>query len=177
MDHAKYKIRGLTVTNRNIICFLCIVALLLSGCQPLRKKFTRKKKKEREESEKFIPILEPIDYPPRVYTLEQDYKKHYSLWKIWDTDLVQSIENNDSDKRQKYLLSKALGELEEMEALLGEGKQAGFGTILEQLREVQKEYEKPAVMRNKITIKKQLALRAKEIRNQYSPKHVFPNQQ
>jgi hypothetical protein len=176
MDNAKSKTGKAMVHYRNVICALCILSFLLSGCQPLRKKFTRKKKGDKEAEGKFIPVLEPIDYPVKAYSLEQDYKQHFSLWKVWERDLMQSIENDDSDKRQKYLLGKSLEELGEMNALMGEAQQAGFGAVLEQVRQIQKEYDKPAAMRSKFSVKKRLNSSSKEIRNHYSPKQIFPDQ-
>lgn len=164
------------VHYRNVICVLCVVSFFLSGCQPLRKKFTRKKKEEKEAEGRLIPVLEPIDYPAKVYSLEQDYRQHFSLWKVWERDLLQSIENDDSDKRQKYLLGKTLEELEAMNSFMGEAQQAPFGTVLEQVRQVQKEYDRPAALRSKFSVKKQLSSSSKEIRNHYSPKQLFPDQ-
>src|SRR3989338_2477083 len=176
MDNAKSRPGREKVHYRNVIWVLCVLSFLMSGCQPLRKKFTRKKKEEKEAGGKFIPVLEPIDYPVKAYSLEQDYKQHFSLWKVWERDLMQSIENDDSDKRQKYLLGKSLEELEAMNALMGEARQAGFSAVLGQVRQIQKEYDKPAAMRSKFSVKKQLNASSKEIRHHYSPKQLFPDQ-
>ena len=176
MTNKKMRICGILGDSFSMVCLICAVAILVSGCQPLRKKFTRKKKKEREASERFIPVLEPIDYPKRIFSPEEEYRKHYSLWKIWDKDLAQSIENDDSDKRQKFLLIKNLEELEEMRALLAGEQQMAFDLTLDKMRNVQTVYDKPAAMRNKFTVKKIVSSCAKVIRNTFSPAQVFPAQ-
>ena len=68
---------------RNFIGGFLIVAVMMTtvGCEPLRKKFIRKRKAAQESSED-IPVLEPIDYPDKVYTAEDLYKQHYSLWQV-----------------------------------------------------------------------------------------------
>ena len=176
MDNAKDKSGKVSVYCRNMICVLCVLSFVLSGCQPLRRKFTRKKKEEKEAAGKFIPVLEPIDYPAKAYSLEGDYRQHFSLWKVWERDLMQSIEDDDSDKRQKYLLGKTLEELAAMHSLMGEARQAQFSAVLERVRQIQKEYDKPAAMRSKFSVKKQLSSSSKEIRNHYSPNQLFQEQ-
>ena len=59
------------------IIFICLlsVSLIAGGCEPLRKKFTRQKKKDQETSA-IIPILEPIDYPEKVHSSSGDDKDH-----------------------------------------------------------------------------------------------------
>ena len=41
-----------------------IVSLGFSGCETMRRKFVRQKKKK--ETAEFIPVLEPIEYPGPV---------------------------------------------------------------------------------------------------------------
>ena len=151
------------------LCCLCVVIFAVSGCTPLRRKFTRKKKKDKEQSQKFIPVLEPVDYPEKVYSSMERYKHHYSLWKIWDRDLLQAIERDGSDKRQKYLLGQAIEQLEEMKKRLVDEKQVELGQLIDDLRRVQQVYEKPASMRNKFSTRKKIELNAKKIRNGFAP--------
>src|SRR5262245_48984541 len=91
---------------------LAVLSVSLSGCEPLRKKFTRKKKADKKE--KFIPVLEPVDYPPsRVSSLEQ-YKYHFSLWQVWNKEMGQLADDPNTDKRLDYLYEQIIQELEEM---------------------------------------------------------------
>ena len=151
------------------ICCLCVLTLAVNGCTPLRKKFTRKKKDDKEGSQKFIPVLEPVDYQEKVYSPLERYKQHYSLWKVWDRDLLQTIDQDGSDKRQKYLFAQAIEHLEEMKKVMNEEKKIEFVVLIDELREVQEAYEKPSSMRNTFSIKKKIERNASKIRNQFGP--------
>ena len=171
----KYKIFNIQniALHRNLVCGLCVLALLVSGCQPLRKKFTRKKKVEKEDSGKLIPVLDPIDYPKKIYSAVEEYSQHYSLWKVWDKDILQSIDRGESDKRQKYILGQVLGELDEMSVFLTDDRKAKFQEAIDKVRDIEKEYNKAAAMRGKFAIKKKLSSISKVIRNEYSPRIIF----
>lgn len=156
------------------ICCLCAVVLTVSSCTPLRRKFTRKKKKDREQSQKFIPVLEPVDYPDKVYSSQERYKRHYDLWRIWDRDLLQVIDQDGSDKRQRYVLGQSIEQLEEMKKFLGDTKQAELAGLIDVLREVQRVYKKPALMRNKFSIKKKIERNAKKIRSEFASNLSLP---
>ena len=168
MDHKRHNIRRVFPGLVCICCF-CVLVLTVSSCTPLRRKFTRKKKKDRGESQKFIPVLEPIDYPPKIYSSLEKYKHHYSLWRVWDRDLLQTIDGNGSDKRQKYLLVQAIEKLEGMKELLTDEKKSEFTPLIDDLREVQQVYKKPVSMRNKFSIKKKIERNARKIRNGFAP--------
>ena len=157
-----------------VICTVCVLFLMTSGCTPLRKKFTRKKKEEGKTDQKFIPVLDPIDYPEKIYSADSHYKQHYSLWKVWNKDLLQVIELEGSDKRQEYLLAQAIEQLEEMRKWLTVAKQAELLKLIDELREVQQTYEKSASIRNKSSIKRKIERTAKKIRSDFSADNELP---
>jgi len=178
------KVRGLSMHNKKFglqrsmlstgfICCLCVLFLALSGCAPLRKKFIRKKKKDQATDSKFIPVLDPIDYPEKIYSAEENYKYHYSLWKVWNKDLLQVIERGGSGKRQKYLIDQSIKQLEEMRDLLNDAKQAGLTELVGKLKGVRQDYDKPSSMRNNFSIRSKIKRNAKKIRNGFSPKLLF----
>jgi hypothetical protein len=168
MDYRTHHFKRIISVGLLILLF-CIGTLPLSGCTPLRNKFTRRKKKDEEQSQKFIPVLEPIDYPEKTYSSLERYSHHYSLWKVWEKDLLQTIDDGGSDKRQKYLLTQAIEQLEEMEQWLIDERREEFALLLESLRAVQQEYEKQPLMRNTFSLKKKIERNAKEIRNKFAP--------
>jgi len=169
MDNAKVRNYHLIRMMVFIICFGVIIASLY-GCEPFRKKFVREKKKG-EQKEEFIPVLEPIDYAERVYSSEERYRKHYSLWRVWDKELNQVLSRGGvSDKRQKYLLAQVLGQLEEMKNWLIDPKLQEFSGVVDGYYSVQKRYEKPAQLRNMHIIRLKLERSAKKIRNEFNPK-------
>src|SRR3989344_1830966 len=103
----------------------------LTGCEPLRKKFTRAKKKVQETED--IPILEPIEYPKTVLTAEALYKKSYGLWKIWHVELSNSIVNTTNRKRQLYFLNQVVSTLSQMQVLLTPELQGGLKDAIAKL--------------------------------------------
>ena len=151
-----------------ILMTLFSFSLTSVGCEPLRKKFTRKKKKEKEISEEMLPVLNPIDYAPKIYTPEEKYRQHYGLWKIWSKDLLEAIEAKDNDKRQKYNLGQTIVQLTEMKKWIIEEKQRDLQTIIDDLNKIGLELEKPSIMRDYYFIKKTVEQNAKKIRNNFN---------
>src|SRR3989338_3029470 len=123
--------------------FLLLAVMTTSGCEPLRKKFTRQKKKDQGGSSKFIPVLDPIDYPDKVVTPQESYRHYFSLWQAWDKELVMRIEEHASNKKIDFTVHQALAQLTEMEKLLTGEKQKQLGQYIAQLREAQKDLAQP----------------------------------
>ncbi len=157
--------------RRNFLVWLILLSVTvvsLTGCQSFRKKFVRKKKEERKE--KFIPVLEPIDYPAKIHTSEEQYKYSYSLWKVWSTDYVKSLEEKDSDKKQKYALVQALKALEDMKNAVNADKQAKLEEIITRVNELNSEYEKSTEIRSQYQMKSRMEKVMSQIRNEMNPK-------
>jgi len=90
-----------------------IVLFAIGGCTPLKKKFTRENKKDPKDKG-FIPVLDPIQYPQASVSPEKQYKLHYSLWRVWHTDLMDQFRRDGKDKKQEYLINQMIVELTEM---------------------------------------------------------------
>lgn len=157
-----------------LFCCLCLLVFAAAGCAPLRKKFIRKKKRDAQQNQSFIPVLEPLDYPQKVYSPEERYRHHYSLWKVWDSDLLQAMGRGDSDKRQKYLLGRTIEQLEEMRTWLTGEKGEELAALVDDLRAVQRDYEKPASVRNEFSIRRKIERHAKKIRTGFAPGRSLP---
>jgi hypothetical protein len=141
-----------------------------SGCASLKKKFTRQKKKQAREE--FIPVLDPIDYAPLVVSAQQQYQRHYSLWKIWQRDLVQNIEAGAPQKKQRYLFEQMIVQLREMGAWLPGNKRAELLVFVEELEGILASYETPAPLRDAFSIKRKIESNAKKVRVAFDPKVV-----
>jgi len=148
------------------ICFFLVAALSVDGCEPLRKKFTRKKKKENVENEA-VPILEPIDYPAKVYSPSETYQHHYSLRQVWHNELLNLILEKGYDKRKLYLIDQVILNTQAMQNLLVEEGQASLAGSLEELRKVKADLEDPVPTRNLSALKRELILIDKDIREDY----------
>lgn len=152
------------------IIFVLIGALTFSsaGCEPFRKKFVRKKKGEQKE--KFIPVLDPIDYPPKIVTSEDQYKHAYSMWKVWSSDYIKSFEEKDSDKKQKYALAQSLKALEDMKSAAGDERKAGIDQLITNVNAINAEYDNDSNLRSSYQIKSRFEKVQSQVRNQFSPK-------
>jgi hypothetical protein len=130
---------------------LCMAVMVSSmGCEPLRKKFTRQKKKGQTGKE-IIPVLEPVDYPAKQYGTKEDYAKHYSLFRVWISDF-DTNRRDASDKKLVYDLDAALNELGEMENILKNPKKEELATLKTQVQFVRDQYAQPEAFRNSARI-------------------------
>ena len=154
-----------------IACFL-MMSLVLSGCEPLRKKFIRKKKKEREETTESIPILEPMEYPAKVDTPQDMYKYHYSLWQVWHKELINDILDNASQKHALFSLSQVILHLEEIKKLLSEEKQDVLSKDIKSLEIMQDDFRSSLSNRDETTLKLKLESMEKRIRKAYAFKNI-----
>src|SRR3989344_4966549 len=87
------------VSVLSVLVVLCVLTVAVGGCTSLRKKFARKKK-EKTNEQAFVPVLDPVDYPPPSVSPEERYRYNYSLWKVWYRDLVKNIDGKESGKNQ-----------------------------------------------------------------------------
>lgn len=148
----------------------------LTGCEPLRKKFTRQKKKDKESSTEIIPILEPIDYAEKEVFPQERYQYHYSLWKVWYNDFTSALEEEVSnDKRERYLISEMIEQLQEMKKWINEGKQLELASLVDDLHNVLKEYERPLGIRSRSQIKRRVDLNADKVQDTFRPKVMEGN--
>src|SRR3989338_6501362 len=143
-----------------------------SSCclEPLRKKFTRQKKKDAATQE-FIPVLDPIDYPPKFYSAESKYQHHYSLWQVWSKDFVTVLESEgESDKRQQYLLNQMTIQLQEMMKYVKDEKRQVLESLLVELSGIQKQLNSPAPLRSMARMKSKTKVVTDRVRRELSPK-------
>ncbi len=142
------------------------------GCEALRKKFTRKKKKV-DKSKELIPVFEPIDYARKEYSAEDAYKKAYSLWQVWSKELVTVIPRDSNDKNQRYLVAQIINQVTAMRDLLNEEKSSEIQKTLNKYMDIQNIYKKPESMRQRSIMTNKLRQANKELRLTFHPEQVF----
>jgi len=152
---------------------LCMIIMTAAGCEPLRKKFTRKKKEQKQED--IIPLLEPLDYPSKALSVFEQYRHHYSLWQVWHKDLMTAIKYNESDKSINYMLGQLIVQIEELQKISGASLEEGLGDIKNELNNVVKEFAKPAGLRNRTLIENRLIRLDRKFRKNYSPRIIKDN--
>ncbi len=153
-----------------LVVSLVFFAGTLGGCVSLRRKFTRKHKKKEETEE--IPILEPVEYPAKVYTAAELYHKHYGLWDNWYNELLFDLSQQQNKRREAFLLSKALDHLKEMRGLLDSEYQKKLDPYIAQLKEKEQILHDRTILRDYATLKIKLESIYRKIRKSFKPRDV-----
>ena len=162
-----------------LIACLVATSISLSACEPLRKKFTRQKKKDASADQDFIPVLEPQEYPAADKDPVQNYKQHYALIKAWYRDMWTALEERGgSDKQQRYLLKTIYGHIDEMRKLVVPQQQQKLDELAKILSYYDSALGVPPAMRNVARIRSDLRafdrmlrhkLRADKIKGAFIP--------
>jgi hypothetical protein len=100
-----------------LLLILTVIILNLSGCETLKKKFSRKPK----AGKKVSPVLVPQDYKG-IYPNSVLYDNHFIYWRTGTEDLMNCLQNKLSNKRQVLAASRAVEDLERMQDLLNSPK-------------------------------------------------------
>lgn len=106
---------------RTIVGLFLLLSVMvnLNGCYALRKKFTRKPKKEES-----APLYLDLKEYPKVPTRKM-YHQYYLFVRGWLEELKRSIEENISSKRQKKSIDQAVKNFEQIMYYYNEeGKEA-----------------------------------------------------
>ena len=158
------KVKGKVFFNLIVVC---LIAVCLSGCTALRKKFTRKRKTPKKE--KFIPVLEPIKYNLAQKTAEERYRYHYFLWRGWCKELEDSVAIQTWDKRQRKFLEQMSLQMGAMQKYVREEKYDVFSDAIKQLKGFQAYFDKPLMLRDKHSFKRKIQRHLKTVTNCCSP--------
>lgn len=160
--------------------FLFVLALLvltgsLSGCTSLRKKFIRKKKVT-DQTQDFIPVLEPVEYEQVVMPPLGQYREQYMLARAYFKDVWAAMGSvSAGDKQQVYVLKQLTVRLQAMADLLSGSKKDLLGQLIAQVGEVIGEYEKPAPLRRYDLLKGIVRKVEKSFRADFKPDAVMGN--
>lgn len=153
------------------VCFLIGISVLCGGCQPLRQKFIRKKTKMKEE--KFIPILEPVDYGQNAVSMEEKYTHFYLVYTVWEKELVTAIEEDDSEKRLKNHLEQLVLQLQEMQKVAPIEIRNSLAEIIMNYQSLGPQIDKSKVFRNEDYIVSQMRKLERKVRNELKPDVIF----
>ena len=117
------------ITSKILLAVLALALLIdLSGCAALKKKFTRKRKKD---------VKMPVYYQVRKYDITPSlelYEKHYIFWVNWHKELVQEL--GDNFKSDKKSAQEMIANLEDMGTLLVDEKRDELTPHIVELQKV-----------------------------------------
>jgi len=122
----KLKIKQLALFGT---CYLMIASLI--GCDAFVRKFTRKQKKDSISKEEMV--LVPEEYKSTM-TKEQIYRQYSLFWQSWQDELIESLAQRKSNKKQVDCAQEALKNLANLRALMKEDKQKKFDVYLNDLK-------------------------------------------
>lgn len=159
--------------KRKLICFALLsfaVAFTSIACQPLKKKFTRKKKVDEED--KIQPVLDPIEYVPLAADPVKQYNHYYKLWWAFHKDLKNDFQQEERPKRLSYLASQCVKHLTELLPLTEGDQREELESIIKGYKRLQSKMSAPLVRSEQYSIMRQLDGLAKKMRLKLSPKMV-----
>jgi hypothetical protein len=110
-----------------VCCVLC--AVVLSGCEALQRKFTRKPTQAAAAPN---PIISFQDYT-RAMTPMERYRKHYLMFGYWNGELLDTLQDtHPSPKRLKRVSGESLSELKTIQGLLSEEKASHLSRFVDE---------------------------------------------
>ncbi len=117
-----------------LVSVLCFLVTELTGCESvsesIRKKFIPKKKKEEAVPVMFYEDEFYSQYPNAVL-----YDNHYTYWKTWEKELIDSL-SGTNDKKIAQCAKLALGEMGLMRKYLTEPKAVELDKWMKDLQAV-----------------------------------------
>ena len=117
--------------NGTKILFWILMAASLAGCATVQKKFTRKVKEP-----KHTASVIPTEQGPyqKKFSNEFYYKSHFTLWKTWQSELIDSLGENR--KKVARAGQEALGHLRDMRQYLLPEKQTELDGPIRELEKI-----------------------------------------
>lgn len=129
-----------------VCCFL--MGAIVFGCSPaMRKKFIRERK-EPQNQDAVVPILEPTEYANAIETVRARYDYFYALLRVWHKDAVILAEEGASDRQMRYTLDQMKMQLQELMVMLGGASRQTAERGMGELADLLKEYDRPVSLRN-----------------------------
>ncbi|MBI4974290.1 MAG: hypothetical protein HZC19_00485 [Candidatus Omnitrophica bacterium] len=137
----------------------------LTGCETMRKKFTRKKKE---------PVKMPRIYQVRKYEKKPTpelYKKHYAFWTSWQSELISVLGQNH--KKDMRCIEEIIGNLSDMQNILVQEKADQLKTHIDKLVKVKDIiFNEELTQWNKDYVKRTLEKEDRAIKREFSYKKV-----
>lgn len=97
--------------TRKAISFLLCLAVGVTGCASLRKKFVREK-----NYHKPVTPIRPVKVYEEPAVPAELYRKHYTRWQFWQQELIDGIGANQ--KQAGRAVQEAVAELRYLQGLL-----------------------------------------------------------
>ena len=129
--------RRLFLWRSGILVLAAVLAL--SGCETLRRKFSRRKTRKAAEE---TMIVAPRDYSEHPFPNDVLYQQYFTYWKAWNQEWVGSLTDKDSLKKIASCGEQTLVNLEKMATYLREEKRGELDVHVEKTRALHEEIGK-----------------------------------
>lgn len=116
-----------------VFCFL----VSIMGCDAFVRKFTRKPKKENLPQEEMV--LAPQVYQGQQMSKEELYRQYLLYWKSWHDELMQSLLDKRSLKKQLDCVEEELKNLVSLRELLNENKKKQLDVYIQRIMDIKDE--------------------------------------
>lgn len=128
-----------------LACFVLLFSfiLFLTGCESLRKKFTRMKPKTQPQEEM---IITPRDYDANPLPKDVLYKQYFIYWKSWNQELVTSLNDQSSLKKIEDCIEQAVVNLNKMATYLSDEKAKELTVFAKETEALKTELDQAASM-------------------------------
>ncbi len=154
-----------------MIFLLLFIVIANSGCETFRKKLSRKKKTDIVDNQA-TAILDPIEYQAVIKTAAQLYQEHYSLWKVWQSDLENIIEDKTNERKLRYTVGQIREQLGQMQKLLVAASQAKMDEYLQELDRIDDQLENIPEFRNRTVLTSQIRFLGRNIKKNFAPEKI-----
>ena len=115
--------------GRRLAVVWMVLAVGLSGCESLQRKFTRKPKHPEPVPS---PIIQFQDYTRTMTPLDR-YRKHYLMFDYWNSELLDALQQPPlNSKRFRRDSSETLGELQTLQQLLNDGLASRLAPLIKE---------------------------------------------
>jgi len=149
---------------KNFTLYFLIFSLI--GCDAFVRKFTRKSKRENLEQEEMV--LAPEEYKGPQMTKEELYRKYFLYWKSWHEELIESLLQKKSLKKQIDCSEEAIKNLVNLRALLSIDMQNKLDFYILKLKDLQEQISKDVYGANAITNAQKLERIKRDILRDFS---------
>jgi hypothetical protein len=121
---------------KKLVLLVASYSLLVTifGCDAFVRKFTRKKNKENLPQEEMV--LAPEEYKGPQMSKEEQYRQYFLFWKSWQDELIGSLSQNSSHKRQVSCAEEAIKNLVNLRVFLIPEKQNKLDFYINELQEL-----------------------------------------
>ncbi len=120
------------------LIFVIYYVFFTTGCETLRKKFTRKRKGKVQAE---TVVIVPRNYNEHPFPNDVLYKRYFVYWKSWNQELVESLANVENYKKIHECVLQSLSNLKKMQTYLKDEKAKELGEFISQTENLKNNVE------------------------------------